>query len=59
VATPCRPFAGFAHLHDTVSADVLKESLQFLDGGTRGFYCSLEPDCEPLTVRCGDLMAAA
>jgi len=38
VAHPCRPFAGWA-LGGTVEADVLKEQLQFLDGGTRGYYC--------------------
>jgi len=38
VAHPCRPFTGWA-LGSMVESDVLKESLQFLDGGTRGFYC--------------------
>jgi MOSC domain-containing protein len=38
VAHPCRPFTGWA-LGGTVEAEVLKEHLQFLDGGTRGFYC--------------------
>ncbi len=38
VAHPCRPFTGWA-LGGTVEADVLKEQLQFLDGGTRGYYC--------------------
>ena len=38
VAHPCRPFSGWA-LGGIVEADVLKETLQFLDAGTRGFYC--------------------
>jgi hypothetical protein len=39
VAHPCRPFSGWA-LGTMVESDVLKETLQFLDGGTRGFYCT-------------------
>lgn len=38
VAHPCRPFTGWA-LGGLVEAHVLKEQLQFLDGGTRGYYC--------------------
>lgn len=38
VAHPCRPFTGWAS-GGRVEADVLKAHLQFLDGGTRGFYC--------------------
>ena len=38
VAEPCRPFAGWA-LGGIVESRVLKESLQFLEGGTRGYYC--------------------
>ena len=38
VAHPCRPFTGWA-LGARVEAAVLKEQLQFLDGGTRGYYC--------------------
>jgi hypothetical protein len=54
VATPCRPFAGFAHRYQTVDAEVLKETLQFLDGGTRGFYCSLEPTAGHVALATGD-----
>src|SRR6266513_3122825 len=39
VAEPCRPFSGWA-LGDVVEARVLKETLQFLEGGTRGYYCT-------------------
>ncbi|HVH08257.1 MAG TPA: MOSC domain-containing protein [Gemmatimonadales bacterium] len=38
VAHPCRPFSGWA-LGGMVESDVLKETLQFLDDGLRGFYC--------------------
>jgi hypothetical protein len=41
VAHPCRPFTGWALGH-RVEADVLKEQLQFLDGGTRGYYLQAE-----------------
>lgn len=36
VAHPCRPFTGWA-LGRRVDADVLKDSLQFLDDGMRGY----------------------
>ncbi len=39
VAHPCRPFSGWA-LGGMVETEVLKETLQFLDEGTRGFYCA-------------------
>ncbi|HKW42317.1 MAG TPA: MOSC domain-containing protein [Gemmatimonadales bacterium] len=38
VAHPCKPFSGWV-LGKTVDGDVLKQTLQFLDAGTRGFYC--------------------
>ena len=38
VAQPCRPLSGWA-LGGAVEAQVLKETLQFLEGGTRGYYC--------------------
>jgi hypothetical protein len=38
VAEPCRPFSGWA-LGGVVESRVLKETLQFLEGGTRGYYC--------------------
>src|SRR2546430_11443833 len=37
-AHPVRPFSGWA-LGGMVETDVLKETLQFLDDGMRGFYC--------------------
>jgi hypothetical protein len=38
VAHPCRPFTGWA-LGKQVEPEELKQHLQFLDGGMRGFYC--------------------
>lgn len=38
IAEPCRPFSGWA-LGGVVESHVLKETLQFLEGGTRGYYC--------------------
>jgi len=56
VAHPCKPFTGFAHRNETVPPEVFKESLQFLDGGTRGFYCTW--DADPAVVELGDFLAA-
>ena len=50
VAHPCRPFTGWAS-GGRVEAEVLKSHLQFLDGGTRGFYCVGEGSG---TVQVGD-----
>ncbi len=54
VAHPCRPFTGWA-LGATVESSVLKEHLQFLEGGMRGFYCTAEGSG---TVELGDLLVA-
>lgn len=56
VAAPCRPFAGYA-LGRRVEAEVLKDALQFLDAGTRGFYCGLAQS-EPATIAVGDEVLA-
>lgn len=56
VAHPCKPFTGFALRHATVPPDVFKASLQFLDGGLRGFYCTWTG--EPAVLQQGDLLAA-
>jgi hypothetical protein len=52
VASPCRPFSTFVARPDGDAA-VLKSALQFLDGGTRGFYCVLE-EPERAVVAVGD-----
>jgi hypothetical protein len=54
VARPCRPFTGWA-LGRQVEAEVLKESLQFLDGGMRGYYCVAEGSTE---IALGDRLFA-
>lgn len=51
VAAPCRPFSGFV-THVTEAA-VVKETLQFLDDGMRGFYCALA-QTQPVTIAVGD-----
>ncbi|MBI2614791.1 MAG: hypothetical protein HYW52_03755 [Gemmatimonadetes bacterium] len=55
VAHPCKPFTGFAHRGEAVPPEVFKESLQFLDGGTRGYYCTWVGD--PTLLEKGDLLA--
>jgi hypothetical protein len=55
VAHPCKPFTGFAHLGEAVPPEVFKESLQFLDGGMRGYYCTWVGD--PAVVQLGDRLA--
>ena len=55
VARPCRPFTGWALGGRTVAAEVLKQSLQFLDEGMRGFYCVGEGTG---IVEVGDLLVA-
>ncbi len=57
IAHPCRPFARFAQGSPQMSAEQLKEVLAFLDGGTRGFYCTFYSDREPVTIEPGDLLA--
>jgi MOSC domain len=54
VAKPCRPFTGWA-LGGVVEPMVMKEQLQFLDGGMRGYYCVAEGDG---VVEVGDMLAA-
>lgn len=53
VSHPCRPFTGWASGGGRVESDVLKAHLQFLDGGTRGFYCLGEGAG---TIAMGDLL---
>jgi hypothetical protein len=51
VATPCQPFSKYVS-RQTEPA-VIKDTLQFLDHGTRGFYCTFE-DEQPVTIEVGD-----
>ena len=52
VAHPCRPFTLFL-LGGEAEPEALKAALQFLDGGTRGFYFVAE-DGAPFLARPGD-----
>ncbi len=55
VAHPCKPFTGFALRNAAVAPEVFKESLQFLDEGMRGFYCTWGADIT--VIERGDLLA--
>ena len=57
VAHPCKPFTGFALRHETVPPEAFKQSLQFLDGGVRGFYCTWAG--APAVLEPGDVVARA
>ncbi len=54
VAHPCRPFTAWAQGSNSESA-TLKENLQFLEDGMRGFYCTALGAGE---VEVGDLLVA-
>jgi hypothetical protein len=56
VARPCRPFSGFAWKGARVEPEVMKATLQFLDGGTRGFYGVAEGVAE---LAVGDVLAVS
>ena len=56
VAHPCKPFSGFALGGRMVAPEVLKETLQFLDDGTRGFRCVPRVTGE-VEIRIGDVLA--
>ncbi len=57
VAHPCKPFTGFAHRSEAVAPEVFKASLQFLDGGMRGFYCTWA--AENTVIERGDVVVLA
>jgi len=55
VAAPCVEFSRFAHLSaDPLTADQLRTTLQFLDGGMRGFYARLADDQPAAEICAGD-----
>lgn len=55
VAHPCVEFSHYAlcRQRGEASNDEIKQTLQFLDDGIRGFYCILD-GTEPVTVATGD-----
>jgi hypothetical protein len=54
-AAPCVEFSRFAHLSaEPLTADQLRTTLQFLDGGMRGFYARLADGQEDAEIRVGD-----
>jgi hypothetical protein len=57
VAAPCAPFSVYALQHPGASTAALKATLQFLDHGTRGFYCQFTGDA-PATIAVGDCVYA-
>jgi hypothetical protein len=55
VAAPCVEFSQFAANHGMpLPAQQLKETLQFLDDGRRGFYARMEDQPELMTIQAGD-----
>jgi len=58
VAAPCAPFSRFALALDAhAPPEMIKETLQFLDGGARGFLAQLDGD--EAEIRVGDSVFAA
>jgi hypothetical protein len=55
VAAPCVEFSRFAYLSaDPLTSDQLRSTLQFLDGGMRGFYARLADGQAEAEIRAGD-----
>ena len=52
VAAPCVPFSNFAAR--PLSKQQIKEALQFLDNGRRGFYATLAAQQQEVVIRAGD-----
>jgi len=50
---PCEPFSRFARAKDLIPAET-KSTLQFLSGGTRGFYMKLEDTPDNTIIQAGD-----
>lgn len=59
VAHPCKSFSRYCLDGGEPSADALKETLQFLDEGLRGFYASVAAPGARAVVRQGDHVVAA
>jgi len=55
IAAPCVEFSRFAHLSaEPLDSDQLRATLQFLDGGMRGFYARLADGQRGAEIRAGD-----
>lgn len=55
VAAPCVEFSLFVASHGmALPSDQLKETLQFLDGGTRGFYATIVDQGNEMVAQVGD-----
>lgn len=55
IAAPCVEFSRFAHLSaEPLTSDQLRTTLQFLDGGMRGFYARLADGQADAEIRAGD-----
>jgi hypothetical protein len=54
VAAPCVPFSHFAANQGELPAQALKETLQFLNDGRRGFYVQLAEGQREGWVQAGD-----
>ena len=60
VAAPCVEFSHFAHLSaGPLTSDELRSTLQFLDGGMRGFYARLADGQPEAEIRAGDRIFSA
>jgi len=54
VARPCKAFSRYCLGRPETSTDELKDVLQFLEDGTRGYYASLADPSVPVVLRPGD-----
>jgi hypothetical protein len=55
IAAPCLEFSCFAHpCAEPLTSDQLRTTLQFLDGGMRGFYARLADGQPEAEIRAGD-----
>ena len=56
IAAPCVEFGGYVAGSTPLSGAQMRDVLDFLHHGRRGFYATLEGD--PATVRAGDIVFA-
>jgi hypothetical protein len=52
---PCEPFSRFARSKNLAPSET-KSTLQFLSGGTRGFYMKLEESPDDTIIQAGDIL---